>query len=161
MSIILVIATVVIAAIYWLQIGFSNIPISQPHDLSKKGTLTELKVKLRRNPINPNQDLYFVGFLVPKSRNEEWVAACNESSSRCELGAKFRVRITDDNSEILVLDKISKTTIGGVSGNDFWLLALFKFRLAHGSYTVTFENLDDDPTLNNPNGRVLFDYGSK
>ena len=161
MSIILVIATVVIAAIYWLQIGFSNIPISQPHDLSKKGTLTELKVKLRRNPINPNQDLYFVGFLVPKSRNEEWIAACNEASSRCELAARFRIRIIDDKSKVLVLDETTKTSGGGVLGSEFRGIKLLFLKLAHGSYTVTFENLDDDPTLNNPNGRVLFDYGSK
>ncbi len=161
MSIILVIATVVIAAIYWLQIGFSNIPISQPHDLSKKGTLTELKVKLRRNPINPNQDLYFVGFLVPKSRNEEWVAACNESSSRCELAARFRIRITDDNSEILVLDETTKTSGGGVLGGEFRGIKLLFLRLTYGNYTVSIENLEDDPTLHNPYGRVIFQLGSK
>ena len=161
MSIILVIATVVIAAIYWLQIGFSNIPISQPHDLSKKGTLTELKVKLRRNPLNPNQDFYSVGVAVPNSRNEEWIATCRAVHQRCELAAKFRVRITDDNSEILVLDEITKTSPRGFYGDEFWGLQLLKFRLKHGSYTVTIENLDDDPTLNNPDGRVFFEYGSK
>ena len=164
MSIILVIATVVIAAIYWLQIGFSNIPISQPHDLLKKGTLTELKVKLRRNPINPYQDLYAVGLLVPKSRKGGSFDTCRLSKGECAIGAEIRIRITDDNSKALVLDKTSITTFGGetgLNGEEFWRLALFHFRLALGSYTVTFENLDDDATLIIPAGRVFFDYGSK
>jgi hypothetical protein len=142
--------------------GCSNVPVVKKHNISEIGASSELKVRLRKPIFLGYVKTYNVSIVISRKANEVWYSSCDKAdeSGICMLPATFRVKVTNDASNEVIKNVVSKGKLHAYGG-DRLSFSVLRIDLDPGNYTVTVDSLTYDPILRDPDGSVEFKVGVK